>query len=71
MMEGTVSSGQSFWEITEIPKNTLLYYISLKFFRPVSVLIPKSHGFYNSRELLHYLPRRYISSQLSMEKGMH
>lgn len=48
MMEGTVSSGQSSWEITEIPKllqNILLYYISLGLFRPVSVLIPKSHGF--------------------------
>lgn len=74
VMERTVSSGQSSWEITEIPKslqNILLYCIFLGLFRPVSVLIPKSHGFYNSRELLHYLPRRYISSHLPVEKGMH
>lgn len=48
MMEGTVFSGRSSWEITKIPKllqNIFLYYISLGLFRPVSVLIPKSHGF--------------------------
>lgn len=48
VMEGTVSSGQSSWEVTEIPKslqNIPLYYISLGLFRPVSVLNPKSRGF--------------------------
>lgn len=74
MMEGTASSGQSSWETTWISKslqNILLYYISLGLFRVKNGFTTQPHskisGLYNSWELLHYLPRRYISSHLSYQ----